>query len=252
MALIHGQGPLTAANGFASQADILIDTRLAADALGATPMDRPEDVQPNAAKGTVYVMLTNNSKRSPDQINAANPRADNEHGHVIELTAPEGDHAAERMAWDMLLVCGDPSGDVGAKWGAETSANGWFTDPDNAAVDAAGRLWISTDGNKAGSHSERSDGLWAIETEGSLRGTSTHFFRVPVGAELCGPVFTADGETLFLAVQHPADAGVSKWAEFGRPSTFDDPATRWPDFADGMPPRPSVVMVTKKGGGQIG
>ncbi|MCR9222128.1 MAG: PhoX family phosphatase [Alphaproteobacteria bacterium] len=252
MPLVHGQGPLTAANGFQSQADVLIDARLAADLLGATPMDRPEDVQPNAATGKVYVMLTNNSKRTAKQVNAANPRPENGHGHIIEISAPYGDHAAASMTWEMLVMCGDPAGDVGAQWGPETTANGWFTDPDNAAVDPSGRLWISTDGNRPGSHSNRCDGLWALDTEGPARGSGRHFFRCPVGAELCGPVFTDDGETLFVAVQHPADAGVSKWAEFGRVSSFDDPATRWPDFQDGMPPRPSVVMITKQGGGPIG
>ncbi|MEQ8603870.1 MAG: PhoX family phosphatase [Marivibrio sp.] len=252
MPLVHGQGPLTAENGFESQADVLIDARLAADLLGATPMDRPEDVQPNPATGKVYVMLTNNSKRTADQLNAANPRPENGHGHIIEISAPYGDHAAATMTWDMLVMCGEPTGDVGAKWGPETTENGWFTDPDNAAVDPSGRLWISTDGNRPGSHSDRCDGLWALDTEGPARGSGRHFFRCPVGAELCGPLFTDDGETLFVAVQHPADAGVSKWAEFGRASSFDDPATRWPDFQDGMPPRPSVVMITKQGGGRIG
>jgi secreted PhoX family phosphatase len=78
------------------------------------------------------------------------------------------------------------------------------------------------------------------------------FFRVPVGAELCGPCFTPDGETLFLAVQHPSTDGAKQYKNFGRRSTFEDPATRWPDFKDDMPPRPSIVVITKKGGGRIG
>ena len=90
-----------------------------------------------------------------------------------------------------------------------------------------------------------------MEIAGEARGNSKLFFRCPAGAELCGPMFTPDGKTLFVAVQHPGDDGAD-WPEFGRISTFDDPSTRWPDFKDGMPPRPSVVVITKEDGAEIG
>ncbi|TMV15072.1 PhoX family protein [Arenibacterium halophilum] len=251
MPLVHGEGPLTADNGFASQADVVIDTRIAADLLGATPMDRPEDVQPRG-DGTAYVMLTNNTKRTPEQVNAANPRPESSFGHIIEIKEDAGDHAATTGTWSILVKCGDPSlADVGAKWHPETSANGWFGSPDNCAIDADGRLWISTDQGSGWGKTGKSDGLYALETEGEQRGLSRLFFRCPVGGELCGPYFTDDSETLFLAVQHPGTDGTKNYAGFERNSTFEDPATRWPDFDPAMPPRPSVLVVTKQGGGKI-
>lgn len=241
--LVHGQGPLTVENGFASQADLLINTRLAADALGATKMDRPEDVQPNVKTGRVYVMLTNNTKRKADQIDSANPRAENAFGHIVEISETDGDFTSTKSTWDILLKCGDPSlADVGASFSTATTKNGWFGMPDNCAIDAEGRLWVSTDGNNE-KDTGRTDGIWAVDTEGDARGTSKLFFRVPVGAEMCGPSFNPTGDTFFLAVQHPGDAGLA---------TFDNPATRWPDFKADMPVRPAVVVVTKQGGGRIG
>ena len=243
--LVHGQGPLTERNGFGSQADVLIETRRAGDVLGATKMDRPEDVEANPLTNRVYVMLTNNTRRNAEQVDAVNPRAKNAFGHIVEMVPEGGDHAATSFRWEVLVRCGDPSiKDVGATFSSETTKNGWFGMPDNCAIDSKGRLWIATDGNSQKA-TGRADGLWAMETEGELRGTSRHFFRVPVGAEMCGPFFTPNDETLFLAVQHPGEA------EEGQPATFENPNTRWPDFQDGMPPRPSVVVVTRKGGGRI-
>lgn len=243
MPLVHGEGPLTEANSFASQADVVIEARRAGDLLGATKMDRPEDVQPNAKTGKVYCMLTNNTRRKEGDENPANPRANNAFGHIVEIIETDGDFASTRSTWEILLKCGDPSvAEVGASFSSATTQDGWFGMPDNCAIDTEGRLWVSTDGNSA-KKTGRTDGLWAVDTEGDARATSKLFFRVPVGAEMCGPLFDPTGETVFLAVQHPGDEGLA---------TFEQPATRWPDFRDDMPVRPAVVAVTKQGGGKIG
>ena len=230
--IVHGRGPLTVENGFATQADVLIETRRAADLLGATPMDRPEDVEPDPRTGSVWVMLTNNHKRTAEQVDAANPRAENRFGHIVQIVEPNGDFASTRSRWEILVKCGSPDDpSVGADWNPLTSENGWFGSPDNCAIDPSGRLWIATDGNE---ETGAADGLWAMSVAGDRRGTGKAFFRAPVGAEVCGPKFTPDGGSLFLAVQHPGD---------GEDATFESPRTRWPDFEDGVPPRPSVLAI---------
>ncbi|WP_207539533.1 PhoX family protein [Sabulicella rubraurantiaca] len=244
--LVFGEGPLTEANGFQSQADVLIETRRAADLLGATPMDRPEDVETNPVNGRVYVMLTNNSRRTAQQANPANPRANNAHGHVVELIPPGAgtdrvDHTATEARWDFFLLAGKPGLDAGARYHRATSDNGWLSCPDNVAFDTKGRIWITTDG--AAENAGIADGVWAADTSGYGRALTRLFFQAPTGAEVCGPRFTPDDRTLFLAIQHPGeDPG----------STFERPSTRWPDFRDGEPPRPSVIAVVKRDGGEIG
>ncbi|MBI1262714.1 MAG: DUF839 domain-containing protein [Rhizobiales bacterium] len=254
MPLIHGENGLDASNGFNDMADILIEARRAADILGATPLDRPEDVQPDAATGKVYMALTNNKGRRPENIDAVNPRAKNEWGQIVELTPHDGDHANSGFDWDLLVKCGNPAdAAVDAEWNKATSENGWFACPDNMATDSKGRLWVATDQGSAWSATTGSaDGIYALETEGAERGTGHMFFRVPVGAEMCGPCFTPDSTTFFVAVQHPAADGTKDFAGFERESSFEDPATRWPDFTAGMPPRPSVVVITAKDKGVIG
>jgi len=246
IAVEFGKGPLTAENGFASQADVLIETRRAADLLEATPMDRPEDVVPNPKTGKVYVMLTNNTKREASNTDAVNPRGPNTFGHIIELSEPEGDFTSTKSNWDFLIKAGNPDQpEVAATWHRETSENGWFASPDNGAIDPNGRLWVSTDQGDKIPLSGTNDGLWAMETEGDLRGKGKMFFRCPDGAELCGPAFSADGESLFLAVQHPGDSDDPE-------INFDTPKTRWPDFNSEIPPRPSIIVIQRKGGGKVG
>jgi uncharacterized protein len=242
--LVHGQGPLTAANGFNSQADVVIEARRAGTLLGATPMDRPEDVEPNPLTGNIYVVMTFNERRTAAQIDAANPRAENKWGHIIEIVPPrvngKPDHAATECDWGFFIVAGDPSkGEQRARYPNAPSANGWVAAPDNVAFDPKGRIWISTDGqdDAAGFN----DSLYAAATSGDKRGATRCFFTAPDGAEVCGPEFTPDGKTLFLAIQHP-----------GEGSTFDKPSTRWPDFRPDLPPRGSVLAITKDDGGEIG
>ncbi|MBM3340589.1 MAG: PhoX family phosphatase [Betaproteobacteria bacterium] len=244
--IVHGQGPLTPANGFATPGDVMIDVRRAADLLGATRMDRPEDVEAHPETGHVYVVLTFNERRKPDQVHAANPRGPNKYGHIIEIVPPmvngKPDHGATDCAWEFFLVGGDPKNpEHAARYHGEVSPNGWVAAPDNVAFDPKGRLWISTDGQD--DWAGFADSVYAAETSGPRRGITRNFFSAPRGAEICGPAFTPDGKTLFLAIQHPADE---------KGSTFDNPSTRWPDFKPDLPPRPAVVAITKDDGEEIG
>ncbi|MDM3872208.1 PhoX family phosphatase [Porticoccus sp. W117] len=237
------------------QAEALIEARLIARLLGATAMDRPEDIETNPLTGRTYVMLTNNSARSPETTDPANPRADNRWGQIVEILPPgvdgDRDHLAPHFQWEMFLLAGDPNHPNGGKRGRyhkDVSKDGWFSNPDNVAFDPDGRMWISTDGfpknlTPEGLDAPVHDGIWACETTGENRALTRHFFGCPVGAEMCGPCFTPDGESFFVSVQHPGDTPGSD---------YSNPSTRWPDFEPNNPPRPSVVAITKKGGGKIG
>jgi uncharacterized protein len=178
--LIWGQGPLTAANGFAGQADVLIETRRAADLLGATPMDRPEDVETNPVSGIVYVVLTHNDERKPDQVSALHPRAPDPHGQIVELIPPadggaDRDHTAAEYRWDIFLMAGDPRNpEDRASYHPQLSGDGWLSAPDNIAFDRAGRIWIATDGLP---RFGLADGAYVAETEGPRRALTRQFYR---------------------------------------------------------------------------
>ena len=219
----------------------MIEARRAADLLGATPMDRPEDVEPNPVNGRVYVMLTNNTRRKAEQVDAVNPRAENAHGQVAELIPPGGsgadaDHTADQFDWEFLLIAGDPK-----KEGSGAQVPSGHRGLDLLARQLSrsttqGRIWISTDQGGAQAKNNIPDGMYACDLERRRPGRTSSSSSPARSAPRCaGRSSRPDGRTLFVAVQHPAEAD-------GYVSTFENPTTRWPDFAEGVPPRPSIVV----------
>ncbi len=229
-----------------SVSEVLVFTRMAADTVLATRMDRPEDVEPNPVNKKVYAALTNNQNRGQvanQPFHEANPLTSssvrdtidgplltatgNRNGYVLELTEDGDDPASETFSWLLFLVCGDPEAQevyFGGYAGDDVSPNSC---PDNVAFDSIGNLWFGTDGNALGSN----DGIFRVPVQGPDRGRVSQFLTVPVGAEACGPLITDDDRTLWCAVQHPGEV---------TGSTFAAPASTWP-HSDPFP-RPSVVV----------
>ncbi|HEY8477181.1 MAG TPA: PhoX family phosphatase [Chloroflexota bacterium] len=238
--LVFGQGPLTPANGFASQAEVLLNPRGAADLLGATKMDRPEDIETNPVNGRVYLVMTNNTQRGatgrpgPD---GANPRANNRAGHIIELVEDGDDHASTTFTWQVFMLCGDPSDPSTYFAGYPKDQVSPIAAPDNVTFDLSGNLWIATDGMPG--VLSLNDGLYVVPVEGPERGHLRLFLTGVRGAEVCGPEFTPNNTTLFVAIQHPGEGG-----------TVAEPVSRWPDGTN--VPRPSVLVVQSEAGGRVG
>ncbi|MFC7342625.1 PhoX family protein [Saccharopolyspora griseoalba] len=221
--------------GFSAE-EVYVFTRMAADAAGATKMDRPEDIQPNPVNRKVYCALTNNSNRGTAGhagVDEANPRVGNKNGQVIEIT---DDATGTSLGWNLLLVCGDPNDSSTYYGGFDKSKVSPISCPDNVAFDRHGNLWISTDGNALGSN----DGLFAVPVEGPERGHVKQFLTVPKGAETCGPVI--HDSVVTVCVQHPGEVDGAN---------ADNPASHWPDGGSSVP-RPSVVAVRPGNGGEIG
>lgn len=145
---------------------------------------------------------------------------------------------------------GDPSDRASqARYHPAMPVDQWLSCPDNVTFDSRGRMWFTTDQGENQKANGIADGLRACDTEGDGRALPKLFFTVPVGAELCGPCFTPDERTLFVAVQHPGEGDHHR--KDGK-SSFEDPSTRWPDFDATKPPRPAIVEITRDDGGVIG
>ena len=220
---------------FADQGEVLINTRLAADIVGATKMDRPEWGAVNPDNGEVYFTLTNNSSRSV--ADAANPRAANPYGHIIRWREDRRDHAGKRFNWDIFLLAG-PQGDSRGPNGAALNDASILASPDGLWFDPDGRLWIQTDmsGSQLASgpfgHNQM---LVADPRSGEVK----RFLTGPIGAEVTGISATPDFRTLFVNIQHP-----------GEGSTATNLLSSWPD-GPGRRPRSATVVITREDGKRL-
>jgi len=249
LALVHGENGLDAANGFASQADVLVRTREAADRVGATKMDRPEWIAVHPRTREVFVTLTNNSRRGRaghPGVDAANPRAPNIYGHVLRWRERNEDPTAETFDWSVFLLAGDPAHAEPAHRGTSGVA---FGGPDGLHFDTQGRLWIMTDISASRMEREAFANLGANQllaadpASGELR----RFLVGPVNCEITGLTQTPDGKTFFLNIQHPGEVPDAR-----SDPDWPDRYSRWPDGGEGQRPRSATIIIQREDGGVIG
>jgi uncharacterized protein len=274
---------------FADQADVLLNARLAADALGATKMDRPEWGAVNPKNNDVYMTLTNNSSRTAAATDAANPRAytdtklpattlnGNVNGHIIRFSETGGEPAATSFNWDVYLFGAESGAD-----GATVNLSGLTADNDFSSPDglwfseATGFSWVQTDdGNYtdvtncmllAGMAGTRGDGVKttvnypatattaakSVDTYVGKKPTAAELKRFLVGpneCEITGITETPDGKAIFVNVQHPGENTTQ--------TNLADPTkwtSYWPDAVKGaagaVPKRPrSATIVVTKNDG---
>ena len=149
---------------FADQADVLVNARLAADAVGATKMDRPEWCSTNVANGEIYFTLTNNSNRnvnassSQQAPDSANPRVytdtksgttaqnGNPNGHILRVKEAAAGSAALTFSWDVYVFGAESGAAPGSVNLSSLTADQDFSSPDGLAFSpSTGIMWIQTD-----------------------------------------------------------------------------------------------------------
>lgn len=198
-------------NEFSSQAEVLVNCDRAAKLVGGTECNRPEDIEISPVDGSLFVSLTNNSKKN-DYF-----------GSIVRIAEDGSDYESTVFEWEVFATGGVASG---------------FSCPDNLNFDNQGNLWVLCDVsekklNKAEQRTFKNNSLFMIPTQGENRGKAFRFAAGPVDSEMCGCCFTPDGRTMFLSVQHPGENTVS----------LENPTSRWPDGGEDIP-RPAVVVIS--------
>lgn len=261
---------------FQDDGDLLVRAREAARLLGATPMDRPEDIEAMLDQnwvglGPVLIVCTNNSQQGAAR--PGNPRRESDTpeapqpnltGHILRIDEAGNDCAAARFSWDVFALAGDPDAASPtaptrdgrpahvstALAGTQTISGDRFACPDNICVDRGYNVWIATDGSDA-VFADCNDAVLATPATQGPR-LVKRFLVGPVGAEICGPTMAPDERAFFAAIQHPGEGDVNgasitelRWGRGQRPpSSFPDGGDAWP--------RSAVIVVTRDDGGRIG
>ncbi len=198
---------------FKDQTEVLVRAREAAKLLGATELNRPEDIEIDPITGHILVSLTNNKLKK------------DYHGSILKVEETDGQFDALTFKAETYLAGGEENG---------------FSCPDNLAFDLSGNLWVTSD--ISGSAMNKADGpylpfknnsLFVVPRYGKDAGKVIRVASAPRDAELTGPWFSPDGQTLFLSVQHPGE----------QTKSLDSPTSKWPFDADGLP-KPAVVAIT--------
>ena len=263
---------------FADQADVLVHARLAADAVGATKMDRPEWGAVNPRNHEVYMTLTNNSNRVPEsasptgsqlKTDAANPRyyvedgsKGNPNGHIIRWKET-GSQAGTSFNWDIYLFGAENDAAADVNLSKLTDVN-FFSSPDGLVFDQRGLLWIQTDDGAftdvtncmmlAAVPGQVGDGQKDVTAAGGTKtivgaqATADNVRRFLVGPKDCevtGFAITPDAKTIFINIQHPGEDG-----------SLAAPTSAWPDSQTNTGstkrPRSATVVITRTDGGPIG
>ena len=246
---------------FKDQADVLVNTRLAADVVGATKMDRPEWGAVHPQTREVYMTMTNNSSRTSDNVDAANPRAPNSTGHIIRWREKGNRSFAARFEWDIFVLAGPASNSqiLPGQGGAALDDTNIFASPDGVWIDGRGILWIQTDmsgSQQAGTSADGDFGANAMLAANPVTGEIKRFLSGPNDQETTGVVSTPDGKTFFVNFQHPGDRSqvgqfTSNWPDSGAVYRHPEDA---PVVADPNGPRPrsATLVITREDGGVVG
>ncbi|RJG40209.1 PhoX family protein [Motilimonas pumila] len=238
------------ADHFANLAEIILNTAGAADLAGATPMDRPEWCSIDPVTGSVYLTLTNNTRRNEETgTNAANPRLNNKFGHIIRWDESE---SMTDFSWDIFVFGSDAGGDELTNLSGLTEFN-QFASPDGLAFDARGVMWVQTDNGADEVEDYTNDQILAVipsnltDEEGNQttitsanQGELRRFFVGPNGCEVTGLTMTPDYTTMFVSIQHPKNWPYSSNAQEETPAGM------------ALRPRASVVAIRKVDGSPLG
>ena len=263
---------------FTNSGDLMIRARAAARLLGATPMDRPEDVEAIiddrwVGIGTVLIPCTKGLEADidrparPARQDAANPtgRQTNVPGHIVRIEEAGGDCGALTFAWDIFLMGGDPEAatvigttPTGQPFhqtvlvdGQRTFTGAALAAPDNLCFDSGRNVWITTDG--MASVFPCNDVVLVAGTDPGAKPDVRRFMVGPIGAEITGPTFAPDERTFLAAIQHPGSTdtigrsyGGVRWSDANaKPfSSFPEGGSAWP--------RSAIVYVRRRDGGRIG